>query len=107
MIITKLFFFVLFLFLASFCFYFLFCFVVNENAAVNWNLPLIYAGIALLQQANVKIVKQETFQTLGSSKMVLVATNLLLKENVPSPRLSQNTTSCYRYDMKFETQQPA
>lgn len=39
--------------------------------------------------------------------MVLVATNLLLKENVPSPRLSQNTTSCYRYDMKFETQQPA
>ena len=56
MIITKLFFFVLFLFLASFCFFFfLFCFVVNENAAVNWNLPLIYAGIALLQQANVKM----------------------------------------------------
>ena len=55
MIITKLLFFVLFLFLASFCFYFLFCFVVNENAAVNWNLPLIYAGIALLQQANVKM----------------------------------------------------
>lgn len=55
MIITKLFLYVLFLFLASFCFYFLFCFVVNENAAVNWNLPLIYAGIALLQQANVKM----------------------------------------------------
>ena len=55
MIITKLFFFVLFLFLESFCFYFLFCFVVNENVAVHYNLPLIYANIALLQQANVKM----------------------------------------------------